>query len=278
MAAAVAPDARVRDVTPSQLATVVEAFGRAPARTGIFCDFDGTLSEIVADPARARPAPAAVDALTRLGSVYARVGVLSGRPVAFLEQFFDGGVFLAGLYGLEVVDGGIRRDHPQAGAWREVIDDVAACSRDRGPDGMLVENKGLSITLHYRTAPDLGPAVEEWAATQAARSGLTQRSARMSVELHPPIGADKGTALGEAAGDLAAVCYVGDDLGDLPALDRLDEMASSGVEVLRVVVGSDEVAPELAERADIVVDGPSAVVGLLDDLAAAAGLPPRANP
>lgn len=254
---------------PPQL---LEAFVAEPAKAGIFCDFDGTLSDIVVDPARARPVAESVEVLANLGSLFGRVGVLSGRPLSFLEQFFAPSLFLAGLYGLEISDGGQRRDHPHAGAWREVVADVAACSADRGPAGMRVENKGLSITLHYRGAAEVGPQVEQWAAGQAARSGLRQRPARMSVELHPPIDADKRTALCEAADGLSAVCYVGDDVGDLPAFDALDELAAQGVTVLRVVVRSDEVAPELVERADVVLDDPSAVVELLRVFARAAGL------
>lgn len=252
---------------------VLEAFVAEPAKAGIFCDFDGTLSDIVVDPARARPVAESVEMLTQLATRYGRVGVLSGRPLGFLEQFFGPQLFLAGLYGLEVIDAGERRDHPQAGAWREVVADVAACSADRGPAGMRVENKGLSITLHYRGDPDLAPAVEGWAAGQAARSGLVQRPARMSVELHPPIEADKRSALCEAAEGLSAVCYIGDDVGDLPAFDGLDELAAQGVTVLRVVVRSDEVAPELVERAEVVLANPAAVVELLRVFATAPDQP-----
>jgi trehalose 6-phosphate phosphatase len=250
-------------VPPKIPTALLEPFVREPAKAGIFCDFDGTLSEIVLDPARARPVAESVQLLDRLSNTYGRVGVLSGRPLSFLQQFFPPTLFLAGLYGLEVLDGGARRDHPQAGTWREVVDDVAACSRDRGPAGMRVENKGLSITLHYRGDEDLAPAVGEWSAGQAARSGLVARPARKSIELHPPIAADKGTALHEAADGLSAVCFVGDDSGDLPAFVSLDVLADHGVATIRAAVTSDEVDPELVTRADVVVKNPVAVVELL---------------
>lgn len=235
-----------------------------PARSGLFCDFDGTMAEIVLDPGAAEPVGGAVEALVDLAGRFGRVGVLSGRPLAFLEQFFpSSSLLLAGLYGLEWSEHGERHDHPQAGAWREVIDDVAACADGRGPKGMRVEPKGLSITLHYREHPDLGPAVERWAGEQAARSGLVARTARMSVELHPPIDADKGTALLAAADGLETVAYLGDDVGDLAAFDALDRLAETGVRVIKVAVASDEVDGELTERADLVVPGPTEVVRLL---------------
>jgi trehalose 6-phosphate phosphatase len=237
---------------------------------GIFFDFDGTLSEIVPEPSDAKPLDGVPDALLELSSIYARVGVLSGRPVEFLERFFPSGVLLAGLYGLEMVSDGVRTDHPLGGTWREVIDDVASVAQARGPAGMHVEPKGLSLTLHYRTHPRLAPKVRAFAEQQAARSGLECRPARMSYELHPPIPADKGTALLDLADELEAVCFVGDDRGDLDAFDALDQLAERGVYTLRFAVGSSESTEALIERADIVVDGPLEVLGLIEQLRDAA--------
>ena len=237
-----------------------------PARAGILLDFDGTLAHIVDDPDAARPVAGAVDVLTDLAARYGLVAVLSGRPVLFLEQHLPPSLVLSGLYGLEVVRDGRHHDHPLAGSWREVIDDVAMLARARGPAGMRVEPKGLSITLHYRTRPDLADEVLAWARAQAARSGLVARPAKMSVELHPPIEADKGTAVDQLAGDLRAVLFIGDDVGDLPAFDALGRLAGSGVSVLRVAVDSAECPPELRDAADLVVDGPDGALELLVSL------------
>jgi trehalose 6-phosphate phosphatase len=95
----------------------------------------------------------------------------------------------------------------------------------------------------------------------------------MSVELHPPIEVDKGTALEQLAADLGAVCYVGDDLGDLPAFDALDRLAAdrSDVHTLRVAVASDESPSELLDRADLVLGGTAEVPAFLEALVAGAG-------
>ncbi len=238
-----------------------------PAGAAVVLDFDGTLSPIVADPADARAVEGAADALVDLAGRFGLVAVMSGRPVAFLRSRLPEGIVVSGLYGLEVVRDGQQSDHAEAGAWREVVADVARSSAERGPAGMVVEPKGLSLTLHYRTSPEIGPAVIEWARQQAARSGLEVRAAKMSVELHPPIAADKGTALEGLVDGLGAVCFVGDDRGDLPAYDALDRLASRGVHSLRVAVASTEAPSELLERADLVLDGPPAVVTFLRRLA-----------
>jgi trehalose 6-phosphate phosphatase len=247
----------------STVAALVEPVVHRAPQAGVLLDFDGTLSPIVDDPDAARPSDGVVASLERLSEAYGLVAVLSGRPVAFLRPLLPPDVVISGLYGLEVVRQGVLADHPYAGSWREAIEDVARSSAALGPDGMRVEPKGLSLTLHYRTRPDLAEAVRAWAATQAARSGLVVRPARMSVELHPPIATDKGTALEQLTADLTAVCYVGDDVGDLPAFDALDRLAASEVHTLRVAVASDESPPELIGRADLVLDGTAAVPSFL---------------
>ena len=243
-------------------------FADGASEAAVVLDFDGTLSPIVEDPSSARPLDGVADVLAALTRRFGLVGVISGRPVDFLVPLLPDGVVLSGLYGLEVVRDGRRTDHPGAGAWREVVADVAGSSADRGPEGMVVESKGLSLTLHYRTRPDIAAAVAEWARQQGARSGLEVRPAKMSVELHPPLPADKGTALEQLVAGLAAVCFVGDDRGDLPAYDALDRLEDRGVQGLRVAVASDEAPAELVERADLVVDGPAGVLDLLTRLAA----------
>jgi trehalose 6-phosphate phosphatase len=252
----------MRDAATSLLEPITED----PAHAGVLVDFDGTLAPIVDDPAVARPLPEAAELLGQLAHRYRVVAVLSGRPVGFLREHLPPSVVLSGLYGLEVLEANQRRDHPWAGAWREVIDDVVATARASGPTGMRVEPKGLSLTLHYRTAPEIEATVQAWARRQAARSGLQARPARMSVELHPPIDSNKGSAIAALAEGLRAVCYIGDDSGDLPAFAALDRLREEGVHTVRVAVRSDEAPPELLDRADLVVDGPDGVRDLLKSL------------
>ncbi|MGI8663151.1 MAG: trehalose-phosphatase [Acidimicrobiales bacterium] len=241
-------------------------FLTVPAAAAVLCDFDGTLAPIVEVPELAKPLDGVTELLGALAARFGVVAVVSGRPVTFLQRFLPASVALSGLYGLEVVREGRREDHPLGGAWREVVDDVVATSRASGPAGMRVEPKGLSLTLHFRGAPMLEPEVREWAEREARRSGLAVRSARMSLELHPPIAADKGTAVRDLAASCRAVCFLGDDSGDLPAFDALDELAASGVAAMRVGVRSEEAPPELLGRADVVVDGPVGVAALLASL------------
>jgi len=241
-------------------------FRADPGGVAVIVDFDGTLSPIVENAAAALPHTDVPGLLVRLRDRFGLVAVVSGRPVEFLLPLLPTGLVLAGLYGLELVVDGERRDHPQAGNWREVVDDVAGLAEVRGPRGTVVERKGLSLTLHYRTVPDQAAATAAYAAEEAQRSGLVARPARMSWELHPPIDVDKGTAVLDLVGDRQAVVFAGDDVGDLPGFDALDELAGRGVATMRIAVDSAEAPLALLERADIVVDGPDGLVALLESL------------
>lgn len=90
------------------------------------------------------------------------------------------------------------------------------------------------------------------------------------LELRPP-GMDKGVALATFVAELDAesVIYAGDDLGDLAAFAAVEKLRTEGpdgIPGLLVCSGSAEV-PELAERADLSVPGPAAVVDFLAALA-----------
>lgn len=242
---------------------VVALLRAAPSSTAIFTDFDGTLSPIVDDPAMAQPAPGAVEVLGALAGRYRTVAVISGRPVDYLRRHLPPAVTVAGLYGLEVDHDGVRHDHPEVDSWRAVVAAAAARAARGAPAGMLVEAKGVSLTLHYRNAPALAGEVVARADALAADSGLQVRPARMSVELHPPIATDKGTTLLGLAGEAAAACFLGDDRGDLAAFAALDDLAARGASAARIAVRSTEAPEELLARADLVLDGPAGAVDLL---------------
>lgn len=237
-----------------------------PSASGIFTDFDGTLAPIVADPASAVAVPGVADILGELALRYRIVAVISGRPVSFLSPQLPPAVVVVGLYGLEVRrDGSVHVD-PAAEEWRSVVEEAARRCRDTVPPGAVVESKGLSLTLHYRTAPDAEAQVMAVAEEVGAASGLVVRPARQSVELHPPVESDKGTALRSIGSGLRAACYLGDDLGDLSAFRALDEMDAEGASTARIAVASAEAPPALLDAADVRVDGPEAAATLLRGL------------
>jgi len=243
---------------------LLASFLADPDGTGVFSDFDGTLAPIVDDPAAALPLPGVVDVLTDLARRYGRVGVISGRPASFLQTHLGGrGLFLSGLYGLELVEGSTVQPVAEAEPWRLVVDEAAGAAEAELPGSLGIERKGLSVTVHYRNDPAQREAAERWTAARAGATGLALHVARMSFELRPPVELDKGTVLAAAAEGRRQVCFLGDDRGDLEAFDTLDRMAADGAAVVKVGVRSPEAPDEILERADVVVDGPEGSLSFL---------------
>ena len=246
----------------------------SPATSGVFLDFDGTLAPIVEVPDDARLLPGAAEAVGRLAARFGRVAIISGRPAAFLAARLGaaaGRAELVGLYGLErtTAHGPTPDPDPEAVRWHETVDAVATAAEAAAPAGVGVERKGLAVTLHFRRAPEAAAWAETFAAAQATTAGLVAHPGKMSWELRPPVPTDKGTVVAELAAGLRAVCFVGDDTGDLPAFAALARLRAGGVVTLAVAVGGSETPTEVVEAADVVVDGPAGVLVLLEALAGA---------
>jgi len=260
---------------PERLAERLAPIREQAARAAVLVDFDGTLSPIVEDPAAARPLPGAGAALAELARRYARVAVVSGRPASFLlahigQEAVGAGVVLAGLYGLERGGDGSVEVHPDAAGWSEAVEQAAREAEAVAPTGAVVERKGLSVTLHWRTAPEAESWAVAFARSQAERTGLAVHAAKRSVELRPPVDADKGTVVAGLARGLDAACFVGDDVGDLPAFAALRRLGAEGMVTRAVAVAGPEAPPELLAAADGVVSGPEGALELLRWLAATA--------
>ncbi|WP_330339199.1 trehalose-phosphatase [Streptomyces sp. NBC_00557] len=247
-------------------------------------DFDGTLAPIVADPEQARAHPEAVPALAALAPKVASVTVITGRPAGVAVRYggFAGvpgleHLTVLGHYGAErwdAVTGTVTAPAPHPGVAAARAELPGVLDRAGAWPGTWIEEKGRAVAVHTRRAADPQAAFEALRGPLtdlAARHGLIVEPGRMVLELRPP-GMDKGVALADHVRRTGAECvvYAGDDLGDLPAFAAVDKLRSDGVPGLLVCSGSTEVT-ELAERADVVVDGPAGVVHLLRSLAAQLG-------
>jgi trehalose 6-phosphate phosphatase len=251
-----------------------------PRQALVAFDYDGTLAVIVEDPADARPHPDVVDGLVALSARVGLVAIVTGRPAAQAVELgrFESAqglerLVVLGHYGVERWDAAtssLRTAEPPAGLERvrEELPELLA-SLDLGAAD--VEDKGLSVAVHVRRLSDPAEAfakIEQPLRELAADTGLVAEPGRYVIELRPA-GMDKGQALRSLVDEVGArtVVFTGDDLGDLPAFEEVARLRSAGLTGLLVCSGSTEVS-ELAERADLVVDGPPGVAGFIADIVA----------
>ena len=227
-----------------------------------FLDLDGTLIDIAATP-EAVVIPAELpDLLMRLSRrAGGALALVSGRPIASLDRFLaPARLPSAGIHGAEIrlPDGSEETlSAPDLEGVRPQLHALAA------RHDLLIEQKSVSVTVHYRSRPELGPALEaDIRAIISGYPGLTVQPGKMMVEVRPA-GIDKGGALRRfmEAPPFAGrrPLAVGDDLTD-------EHMFSVAVELggLAVRVGHD--GRETAAAAQL--DGPQSVRSWLSNLAA----------
>ena len=267
-----------RRVSPA--ATLVEALEpiRAdPDRSAVLLDIDGTLAPIVRHAADAHVPEATRTLLIEIARRYRVVGCVSGRRAATARQIVAiGTIAYVGNHGGELLRAGATRPEVDPGFadWTARVRAFAA--RVYTPEHQRLrvrgEDKDAIAAFHWRGAPDeeaAAAAVREIAA-QAEQEGFAIHWGRKVLEVRPPVTFDKG--LGIAAllrgASVDAALYVGDDTTDLDAFRGLRELVQSGslASAVCVAVSSDEAPPELAQEADLTVDGPGGVRGVLEAL------------
>lgn len=232
---------------------LLERLASEPRRAGLFLDFDGVLAPIVERPVDAAAPPETHTELVRLVERYALVAVVSGRAGDDVRARVDvDGIVYVGSHGLEL--------NPQAERWRKTI---AAFAADAPWPAAQTEPKGLSVSFHYRDRADERAAVQELEelAELAREEGLVARFGRKVLEVLPPVGSNKGTAVRELleAHRLSRALVAGDDTTDVDSFRAVEELELA----VRVAVASPESPTLLAEYADVVVDGPSSFLELL---------------
>jgi trehalose 6-phosphate phosphatase len=238
---------------------------RAPG-AGVFLDFDGTLSEIAAVPAAAKAVPGAAEVLSRLAERFRVVAVVSGRMVSEVKGMLGSppGVRFFGLYGLERGDGADQPRDEGLRAVEEILPRILEVVA--GVTGSFVEPKGPNVAVHYRQSPD--PEAAREALLEALRPlaqavGMSLIEGKRVVELVPRNAPTKGDLLRAEGEGFEAVLYAGDDLADLEAFDAVDRLIARGTEGVKVAVRSAETPASLMDQADIVVEGPTGLLELL---------------
>ena len=255
-------------------AEALERIERGRAEQGrllLGLDFDGTLAPIVPVPADATILPAAGEAVRAIAARPDTVlAIVSGRGLADVRaRVREERAFYAGNHGFEIEGPGLRHRIDAAEKLRpelRVLTERLRHELEPIP-GAEVEDKGVTVSIHYRRVPDPAHAdqVRDIANREAARSGIRATHGKRVVELRPPIDWHKGRALDflidtlSASGPLFPV-FIGDDVTDEDAFRAV--RARGG---LAVLVASPELQRDSV--ADARIASPEELVPFLDAIA-----------
>ncbi len=239
-------------------------------RTALFLDIDGTLAVFRRRPEEVGPTPRLTALLKGLGRrLSGRVAVISGRALADMDRITAGAVIAAsGVHGLEHRDarGRLESSPPHPGLERARAQFNALV---QAHPALLLEDKGLGLVLHYRTAPELAEMANAAAAKMVDETGLALQKGDMMAEVRTP-GRNKGDALktfmAEPPFRGAEPVFVGDDLTDEHAFEAARDLGGYGV-----LVG-----PERTTAASFRLENVPAVLAWLEAFAGSDAQPAQA--
>lgn len=224
-------------------------------------DFDGTLAPIVGRPGDARVSTAIAKGLERVGRTLP-LAIVSGRRVDDIrERLHFTPRYIVGNHGAESP---LMPEANPPSLLDPLRERLANSATDLADAGVTVEDKGRSIALHYRLAPDRSRAygVVNYLA-RTLDPGLSAFGGKLVMNFVPQGAPDKAMAVArlvEHSGAKAAV-FLGDDVNDEPVFAR----AAPGW--LTIKVGRDE----RVSQAMYCLDGPDEIEGLLERILALAG-------
>ncbi|MFQ5966827.1 MAG: trehalose-phosphatase [Acidimicrobiia bacterium] len=240
----------------AEFGSITESLG---VRPGIFCDYDGTLTEIVDDPAAALLSAATRSALHRLAAC-CPLGIVSGRRLSELKELVGvPGIMYVGSHGLEIVTPDGELFEPEEA--KQVLPDLERAKADLAValaelPGIVLERKPFSLVVHTRRAKSSEARRRATAAADAYVAGnsrlMIQRGKEVS-ELRPALDWDKGSAVGFLVGNLAGttgsqVLYIGDDLTDESAFRWV--RSQGGVAIVVGTSGRTAAHYQLADPAE----------------------------
>ena len=196
------------------------------AKVLLLFDYDGTLTPIVEQPSAAVLSPAVKRRLAGLAAVDKfLVGVVTGRSLSDISARVGiPALIYAGNHGLEIQGPGLDFVHEAAVELASVQKPIAVRLKEEmtGLPGVIIEPKGLSLSVHYRMTPDsLVEQVEDAFASVVApfvESGSVRTTTGKKIlEVRPNVNWDKGEAIAKlqkSFPEATQTLFFGDDLTD----------------------------------------------------------------
>lgn len=203
-----------------------------------FLDVDGTLIDIADTPGAVRVDTALLALIARLHRASGgAVALVSGRALSDLElRLGTLRLPLAGQHGMERRDAAGRLwIHTAPPVTKCAIKEALAPVLARHP-GLLLEDKGLTLALHYRLAPHLAAYAHRLMdrLAGAASAGLEVQRGKRVAEIKPT-GIDKGTAVAEYLAEAPfkgrRPVFIGDDLNDEHGFAEVNKLDGISIKV-----------------------------------------------
>jgi trehalose 6-phosphate phosphatase len=250
-----------------------------PAHAAVLLDVDGTLAPIVRYVDDAHVPERTRQLLIQLARTYGVVACVSGRRASDARRIVSiGTISYIGSHGTELLRAGWTepRLEPEVEEWARRIQQFGhqADTPELRKLRVRLEDKGAIVAFHWRAAPDEEAARSaiDAIAAQAEQTGLRTHWGRKVLEIRPPVRMDKGAGIIAFLNDedVRTALYVGDDMTDIDAFRGLTQLVEEGKlrTALRIGVRSDEGPAEIADEADLVVDGPDGAREVLEALLA----------
>ena len=215
-----------------------EQVPRLPGHCAFFLDIDGTLLDLADHPGLIRIDGDLVRLLKALGRASGgALALISGRSVADIDQLLvDAGFCVAGQHGAERRDfSGTMHRHDVPRAALEKARRRFGLMAARHP-GLVLEDKGVNLALHFRSAPELRAEMHDAVRGLADELGgeFEVQLGKMVVELRPT-GKDKGVAIEEFLDEEPfrgrTPVFVGDDLTDEFGFELINRVGGHSVKV-----------------------------------------------
>ena len=203
-------------------------------RFGLITDVDGTISPIIDVPDEARVTPRNLELLAELQTQLTLTAVISGRSAADVYQRIRlPGLVYIGNHGMEQWQDGEVIVSPTAAAYRDNLSAAMPEIKQVLQDGMRFEDKGATLSIHYRQTSDPEQVANKFAPLLknfAKKYDLNLTQGRMVFEVRPPVKIDKGTAFEELVKtyQLDAAFYLGDDTTDVAVFLTARRLRESG--------------------------------------------------
>lgn len=206
----------------------------------VMADYDGTLTPIVDRPEEAILSEEMKEILSCLAE-NCPVGIISGRPLEEIKKKIGiQGIHYAGNHGLEISGPSTEYIPKEARSTRPVITDLCSVLEEKlkSIDGVLVEDKGLTASVHYRLVKDpdvsLVKEIFDEVTRTSRKEGLIKvTNGKKVLEIRPNLEWNKESAVRmllevNGQGEILPI-YLGDDLTDEPAFRVSKEEGGFGV-------------------------------------------------